>query len=74
MNANHWGSLDPFPHLVLDNFFDDDLAHELLEVDCPANGLLLLAGRRREIFGELIRTNRRVLDARAQPASEFFVP
>jgi len=26
MNVNHWGSLDPFPHLVLDNFFDDDLA------------------------------------------------
>jgi len=29
MNENHWGSLDPFPHLVLDNFFDDELAHEL---------------------------------------------
>ena len=29
MNQNHWGSLDPFPHLVLDNFFDDELAHEL---------------------------------------------
>ena len=29
MTANHWGSLDPFPHLVLDNFFDDELAHEL---------------------------------------------
>lgn len=29
MNTNHWGSLDPFPHLVLDNFFDDELAHQL---------------------------------------------
>ena len=29
MTVNHWGSLDPFPHLVLDNFFDDELAHEL---------------------------------------------
>ena len=29
MNQNHWGSLDPFPHLVLDNFFDEELAHEL---------------------------------------------
>jgi len=29
MKPNHWGSLEPFPHLVLDNFFDDELAHEL---------------------------------------------
>jgi len=40
MNVNHWGSLDPFPHLVLDNFFDDDLAHELAasfpDYDSPA--------------------------------------
>jgi hypothetical protein len=28
-NANHWESLDPFPHLVLDDFFDDELAHKL---------------------------------------------
>ena len=32
----------------------DDLAHELLEVDRAADGLLLLAGRHREILGELI--------------------
>lgn len=29
MTVNHWGSLDPFPHLVLDNFFDDELAQQL---------------------------------------------
>jgi hypothetical protein len=28
-NANHWESLEPFPHLVLDNFLDDALARQL---------------------------------------------
>lgn len=37
MKTNHWGSLDPFPHLVLDNFFDDELAHQLAS-DFPPYG------------------------------------
>ena len=40
MTVNHWGSLDPFPHLVLDNFFDDELAQQLAasfpDYDSPA--------------------------------------
>lgn len=37
MKTNHWGSLAPFPHLVLDNFFDDELAHQLAS-DFPPYG------------------------------------
>lgn len=35
MRVSDWTGLDPFPHLVLDDFFDDELAHQLSK-DFPA--------------------------------------
>lgn len=40
MKPRTWDSLDPFPHLVIDGFFDDALAHQLAgdfpEFDSPS--------------------------------------